>query len=89
MRLRKPTKLGDVSESVLRHEVRWSECVAKTWRYFVSLVRWTGLLPLVLPFDVGSDGFRRCSEDFGGISMAVAMGGVVMVEVDEAMAAAV
>ena len=44
MRFLKPTKLGAVSASWLRHEVRDNECVAKTWRYLASRMRWIGLL---------------------------------------------
>jgi hypothetical protein len=93
IRLRKPTKLGDLSESWLRHDVRWSECVAKTWRYFVSRMRWV-VVPLVLclvPLVSGSLGCRRCREECGRISMAVAMDWsvIVDVEVDVAMAAVV
>jgi hypothetical protein len=66
MRLRNPTKLGDDSESWLRHDVRVSECVAKTWRYFVSLMRWM-VLPFAwpLPLALGSVGFLWCSEAGG------------------------
>jgi hypothetical protein len=91
MRLRKPTKLGELSEPWLRHEVRWSECVAKTWRYFVSRMRCV-VLPLalpLLPFVLDSLGWRRCSAESGRISMAVAIDWsvIVDVEVDVAMAA--
>jgi hypothetical protein len=62
MRLRKPTKLGESSESWSRQEVRASECVAKTWRYFVSLLRLLVLaVPLLLAF--GSPGFLRWRDD--------------------------
>lgn len=37
MRLRKPTKLG-VSAPWVRFDMRDCECVAKTWRYFVSRI---------------------------------------------------
>jgi hypothetical protein len=44
MRFRKPTKLGADSEPWLRHEVRDDACVAKTWRYLVSRMRFVVLL---------------------------------------------
>jgi hypothetical protein len=47
MRFLKPTKLGVSPEPGLRHDSRGSECVAKTWRYFVS--RWRRVAPLPLP----------------------------------------
>lgn len=75
MRFRKPTKLGCSSASWLRHEVRANEWVAKTWRYFVSRVRWTdvftfcwGVLPRYIVEREGS-----------GASMAVAVAMSVMV----------
>src|ERR1700761_872667 len=36
IKLRKPTKLGDVSASLLRHDGFWAECVAKTCLYLLS-----------------------------------------------------
>jgi hypothetical protein len=44
IRFRNPTKLGLFSASWLRHELRSSECVAKTCRYLVSRIRWTVVL---------------------------------------------
>lgn len=48
MRFLKPTKLGVLSASWLRHEVRVRECVAKTWRYFVSRASLVVLLVVVI-----------------------------------------
>lgn len=75
MRFLKPTKLGCFSASWLRHEVRVTEWVAKTWRYFVSRMRWTVLLTLgwaVLPRYIVERG------DWGA-SRAVAVAVSVMV----------
>jgi hypothetical protein len=94
--LRNPLKLGELSESELRHEVRRSEWVAKTWRYFVSRggLRVFWIVPLVVPLVVPLGlGWLACAPvplrltGCGGISMAVAMVGLVIVEVDVAMAA--
>jgi hypothetical protein len=90
--LRNPFQLGELSESELRHEVRCSEWVAKTWRYFVSRgglpVCWTALVPLE-PLVVGWLGWAAVPLRLTGrrgISIAVAMAGLVIVEVDVAMA---
>lgn len=48
MRFLKPTKLGLLSASWLRHEVRVRACVAKTWRYFVSRASLVVLLVVVV-----------------------------------------
>jgi hypothetical protein len=86
MRFLKPTKLGESSESSLRHELRWIEWVAKTWRYFVSFLRLVEplllLLLLSLPLASGALFFLRWRADFGGISIAVAIGELVSVDVD-------
>jgi hypothetical protein len=87
MRLRNPLKLGDDSASWLRHDVRCSECVAKTWRYFVSLVRMRCVVPLDLCSLVCSLGLPRWTGAFGDLSMAVATEVSVNVEVDVAMTA--
>jgi hypothetical protein len=89
MRLRNPTKLGDDSESWLRHDFRVSECVAKTWRYFVSLMRCVVLplpLPLPLPLALGSLGFLRWRISMGE---AIELSVMVAVDVDVAMIAVV
>jgi hypothetical protein len=44
MRFLKPTKLGFVAASWLKHDGRVEACVAKTWRYFVSRMRLVVLL---------------------------------------------
>ena len=75
MRFLKPTKLGVSSDSWLRQVVRVSECVAKTWRYLLSLLRvrlWA--VPLVgfesLPFWWRP--FPRCVvERAAGVSIPV------------------
>jgi hypothetical protein len=84
MRLRNPLKLGDDSASWLRHDVRCRECVAKTWRYFVSLIREVRVVPLVLCSLVC---FLPWTGSFGDMSTTVAMEVLVNVEVDVAMAA--
>jgi hypothetical protein len=84
MRFRKPTKLGVVSESWLRQDSLCWACVAKTWRYFVSRVRF--VVPLALGTLVTLD-FLRWRSDSRGKSTAVAMEFSVMVEVDVTMTA--
>jgi hypothetical protein len=44
IRFLKPTKLGADSEPWLRHDVRDDACVAKTWRYLRSRMRFVVLL---------------------------------------------